>query len=194
MWQVVLYINPATVALFVAAVVALSATAAWWHHRSDGCAANRRVDRGVQAMLAAWTVLVLAATIMPTQPLGTGGHDIFWTPGEGLWTPTGEGGAALFAEERDMIVRLQIANAAMFVPLASLLTFSAPGRPAGRVVALCLLLSTAIETIQFVMAAGRTVDVDDLLFNTVGAVLGVAAARGSLYAVGRLSPSGVRRA
>ncbi|MER5972494.1 VanZ family protein [Streptomyces sp. NPDC002055] len=189
MWQVVLYINPATVALFVVAVVALSATVAWWHHRSNGVLPRRAAG----AMLAAWTALALAATIMPTQPLGTGGYDIFLTPGEGLWN-SDEGGAGLFASEREMIVRLQIANAAMFVPLASLLSFCAPRWSAGRVVAVCLSLSVLIETVQFAMAAGRTVDVDDLLFNTVGAVLGVAAARGALFVVGRLSPSRVRRA
>ncbi|PWI20238.1 hypothetical protein DI272_01040 [Streptomyces sp. Act143] len=78
-----------------------------------------------------------------------------------------------------MIVRLQLANAAMFVPFGSLLSFTfRPARKAvpARATCVCLGFSVLIEGVQFVMAAGRTVDVDDVLFNTLGGLLGAGVA------------------
>ncbi|MFI5659897.1 VanZ family protein [Streptomyces sp. NPDC051684] len=42
----------------------------------------------------------------------------------------------------------------------------------GRAAATCLVLSVLIEAAQYGMDAGRTVDIDDVLFNTLGGVLG----------------------
>ncbi|UGY92833.1 VanZ family protein [Streptomyces gobiensis] len=188
MWKVVLYLSPTTAALFVAAIVGLAALGAWWYGREDG----GRAVLTARVLLAAWAVLVLMATITPTQPLGTGGYDISWVPGGGLWE-SGGNGYGLFPEERDMLLRQQAANAAMFVSLAALLAFSAPRWPPLALIGSCLVFSVVIEAVQFVMAAGRTVDVDDVLFNTLGGALGVFAVRLAVYAVGRLIPSGGRR-
>lgn len=50
-------------------------------------------------------------------------------------------------------------------------------RPARRpslltIIAGCLALSVAIEAVQLVMNAGRVVDVDDVIFNTIGGLVG----------------------
>ncbi|MFE6779498.1 VanZ family protein [Streptomyces sp. NPDC057702] len=190
MWRVVLYVSPATIALFLTATVGLCLAGSWWLTRGDGS----RAARATRALLLCWAGLTLAATVAPTQPLGTGGHAITWIPGEGMWEPSGYAGAGLFAEERDMIVRLQIANAVMFTPLAALLTLSFPALGAPFTIGSCFLASAAIETTQFVMAAGRTVDVDDLLFNTLGGALGILVARLSRQAVRIYEPAGKHRA
>lgn len=182
MWQVILYISPVTVALFVATMIALCLIGAWWRTRTDG----HRATRTARVLLLAWGLVTLVATVSPTQPPGTGGHDISWIPGEGLWQPSGYHGAGVFDDERDTIVRLQLANAAIFAPLAALLALSFPALSGFAATGSCLAMSGAIEATQFLMAAGRTADVDDLLFNTVGGAIGVFTARSAAYAI-RLS-------
>ncbi|WP_416484718.1 VanZ family protein [Streptomyces sp. CL12] len=107
---------------------------------------------------------------MPTQPLDSGGpRYVSWVPGEGLW---GNDLSSMGGMEHEMVLRLQLANALMFVPLGILLIFTGRQPRLGRAVAVCLALSLSIETAQYVMNAGRTVDVDDVLFNTFGGVIG----------------------
>jgi hypothetical protein len=91
MWQVVLYITAKTVVLFVSVMLALSWASAWWYHRD--C---ERAARVAKVLLVAWGILILMATLVPTQPLGTSGHDISWVPGEGMW---GDDLGGLFPEE-----------------------------------------------------------------------------------------------
>ncbi|GLF94092.1 VanZ family protein [Streptomyces yaizuensis] len=184
MWQIVLFVSPVTVALFLLASLALALVLARWRERADA----RRVADVTRGMLAVCVAVVLVATVLPTQPLGSGGHSVSWVPGGGLWgTGGGYGGAGLFAEEADMIQRLQIANAAMFVPLGTLLAFLGRRIRVAEAVFWCFAGSLAIEAAQFVMAAGRTVDVDDILCNTLGGALGAVAARVAI-AIARCRP------
>lgn len=74
-----------------------------------------------------------------------------------------------------MIVRLQLANAAMFVPFGAMLSielFEIRRAVLAWVSSGCMAFSALIEFGQFIMAAGRTVDVDDVLFNTIGGFTG----------------------
>ncbi|MGH4028502.1 VanZ family protein [Actinomycetota bacterium Odt1-20B] len=115
-------------------------------------------------------LVVLAATIAPTEPIGSGTRHVWLIPGDGL---IGAGSADLFPEERRMILALSIANAAMFVPLA-MFWHSAVRRPSiVRTLFGCFCLSMFIEMVQFVMNAGRVVDIDDVLFNTLGSLVGI---------------------
>ncbi|MGZ0236516.1 VanZ family protein [Streptomyces sp. CPS1] len=114
-------------------------------------------------------VIIYAATLMPTQPLDSGGpRYISWVPGEGLW---GNDLSSMGSVEHEMSLRLQLANAMMFVPLGILLVFVTRQPRLGRTIAISLALSASIETAQYVMNAGRTADVDDALFNTLGGAL-----------------------
>lgn len=69
-----------------------------------------------------------------------------------------------------MIMRLQLANALMFVPLGLLHTFIARRARVGHGAAAGLGLSLFVEAAQYAMNTGRTVDVDDVLFNTLGSL------------------------
>lgn len=74
-----------------------------------------------------------------------------------------------------------VLNVALFVPLGLLLPLVARVRSAGRVLVVALLVSLAIEVVQFgavtTVTSGRTADVDDLIANAVGALVGFGAFR-----------------
>ncbi|MFJ8231364.1 VanZ family protein [Streptomyces sp. NPDC094448] len=133
--------------------------------------------RAVRMAATTWALLVLLATLMPTQPLGSGAAYISWELGGGLWGTSSDYGAGLFEQEGEMVARLQIANAVMFVPLGALFAFRRDRVRAATAIAWCFAASVAIEALQLAMAAGRTVDIDDVLFNTLGGVLGAVTAQ-----------------
>lgn len=84
-------------------------------------------------------------------------------------------------QERDVALWLSwtrleiIANVAMFVPLALLLTFALGARRWWIAVALCVALSLGVELFQHSMP-GRVATVRDVLANGIGAALGALAA------------------
>ncbi|WP_329119787.1 VanZ family protein [Streptomyces sp. NBC_01465] len=171
MWEIIFWLNFATVAGFLL----LCAVSAWVAAAVEPRTADV-VPVLSRLLLACCTVVVLAATLIPSQPIGSGGQRyVSWVPGEGLWgddlSTIGMGSA-----EPEMILRLQLANALMFVPLGLLLVFVTRRPRLGRTVLICLALSVLIEAAQYAMNAGRTVDVDDVLFNTLGGVVGGALA------------------
>lgn len=71
-----------------------------------------------------------------------------------------------------------LGNVAFFVPFGVLafILFSHCRRPVFLTAAAGAALSLAIETSQFAFSLGRT-DVDDLIFNALGALVGAAIAR-----------------
>ncbi|MBB0230040.1 VanZ family protein [Streptomyces calidiresistens] len=78
-----------------------------------------------------------------------------------------------------------VPNVIMFLPLGFLLPLlSRRARSAGRVTLLCALASAGIETTQclsyILFNNGRSVDVNDLIANTLGGLLGYLALRGAL--------------
>ncbi|MFT2015636.1 VanZ family protein [Streptomyces sp. 796.1] len=190
MWQVILYISPLSVAAFLTATVGLCLLGVWWRSRADA----RRLLTVARFLLVGWGLVVFVATVLPMEAPGSGSHEVAWVPGEGLWEPSGYQGAGAFAEERENVLRLQVANTAMFIPLAALSSLAFPALSGIAVIGCCLALSASIETAQFLLAAGRTADVDDLLFNTLGGVIGTFSAHLATQA-NRLRPgSGRHRA
>ncbi|WP_157856084.1 hypothetical protein, partial [Streptomyces aureocirculatus] len=75
---------------------------------------------------------MLALTVIPDQSLGSGVPYVAMVPGEGLWR---NGLGHMEAGERHMILVLQAANAAMFVPLG-LLAYAAARRPSPSAIAI----------------------------------------------------------
>lgn len=188
MWQLVLYVNPLSVTLFIlgSAAVALSFTR--WV--SAAPAARRRVARRI---FLACLGVVLLATLLPTQGVGSGGQYISLTPGAGVLGPGVEG---MYAMERRMAWATSLANAAMFVPL-SVFWYAARGRRARaglRVLLGLFFLSVGIELVQLLMRAGRVVDIDDVILNTSGAALGLLIAIASTRLPGKAAPEGPRTA
>jgi hypothetical protein len=165
-WEIILYLNFATVAGFLLLCAAIPWAAAAVEGRTDDL-----VPAVSRVLLAICLLVVLAATLLPTQSLGGGERYVTWVPGEGLWgdemSTLGTGGM-----EQEMVLRLQLANALMFVPLGLLLAFVTRRPRLGSIVVICLTLGVLIEAAQYGMNAGRTVDVDDVLFNTIGGLLG----------------------
>jgi len=79
-------------------------------------------------------------------------------------------------------LRNTLGNVALFMPLGILLPFvDTRFRSLRRVLLLALCMSLVIETLQFVLrfvGNPRAVDIDDVLLNTLGAVLGYLIYRG----------------
>ncbi|MFC8126773.1 VanZ family protein [Streptomyces sp. NPDC057302] len=185
MWRIVFYVNVWTVSLFLAAVAAVAVGLGAWRRTSQ-----RRQRRGARVLWMVSLVAALAATVIPDRPIGSGVPYVAMIPGEGLW---GSASDSMFADERHMILVLQVANAAMFVPLG-LFACAAARRPSVLTIVVgCFALSVTIEAVQFVMNAGRVVDVDDVLFNTVGGLVGCVLARVAWAVTRRGVESDVRR-
>ena len=119
-------------------------------------------------LLGGWLLLLLLATLAPSQPIGSGDATVWWLPGEGLF----DLGAQLEPEELAMLVRQQIANAALFLPVPLLLRFAVPGAPAAAAFLLGVGLCLVIEAAQLLMRAGRIADIDDVICAAAGTVLG----------------------
>ncbi|MGX1975361.1 VanZ family protein [Streptomyces kronopolitis] len=186
MWQVVLGVTPASVVLFLALALAAALALALWTARAPGVRAPRTTAR---MLLAGWLLLLLAATLMPSQPIGSGDATVWWRPGEGLF----ELGAQLEPGELGMLVRRQIANAALFVPAPLLLRFAAPRVPATAAFLLGVGLCLVIETAQLLMRAGRIADVDDVICAAAGTVIGTGLALLAQLAVAAMRRRGLPR-
>ncbi|TWV34743.1 VanZ family protein [Streptomyces misionensis] len=165
MWEVILYLNPVTVSAFVLFCAVIP-----WVGAALASRTQEVIPKLARVLLVLCLAIIYFATLMPTQPLDSGGpRYISWVPGEGLWD---NDLSSMGAMEHEMSLRLQLANAMMFVPLGILLLFVTRQPRLGRTIAICLALSVSIEAAQYVMNAGRTADVDDALFNTLGGIIG----------------------
>lgn len=65
-----------------------------------------------------------------------------------------------------------LGNIVIFVPLGLLLQLLRPKQPKLRTVGIVFLISVAVESAQFILGLGST-DVDDVILNTLGGILGV---------------------
>ncbi|MFG2291059.1 VanZ family protein [Streptomyces sp. NPDC048595] len=181
MWQVVLGITPTTVTLFLIVALALAAAFALW---AAAVPADGRPRTTARVLLVLWLLVLLVATLAPTQPIGSGDATVWWRPGEGLF----ELGAQLEPGELGMLVRRQVANAALFVPVPLLLRFAAPRTPLAAAFLLGVGLCLVIETAQLLMRAGRIADIDDVLCAAAGTVVGA-----GLTLLGQLTAAVMRR-
>ncbi|MFE1176777.1 VanZ family protein [Streptomyces sp. NPDC058773] len=186
MWQVVLGITPTTVALFLALALAAAMALALWTALAPDSGVPRTTSR---VLLAGWLLLLLLATLAPSQPVGSGDATVWWRPGEGLF----DLGAQLEPGELAMLVRRQIANAALFVPAPLLLRFAAPRASAAGAFLLGVGLCLVIETAQLLMRAGRIADIDDVICAAAGTVVGTGLALAAQHAVAAMRRRGLPR-
>lgn len=148
------------VALPVIAVVGLATLVALVRRRQHGRRGLRILGGGV---LLAALVLIAATTLLPV--IAGAPASVNLTPGETIANYLRFGDDLLSARNLGL-------NVALFVPFGLGLALWRRWGPL-RVVPAGLLLSVLVEAAQFVLPLGRAVDVDDVVLNTVGALLGV---------------------
>ncbi|WP_160166026.1 VanZ family protein [Actinoplanes sp. OR16] len=136
----------------------------WWRLRTD-------LGRLLIGWLsAAYGLAVLAVTMLPLQ-IATGDHAnrTAWYE-KGNWLPVLTIDVVTF-----------VANIVMFLPLGALLAVTDRTRTARQIALTALACSAAIEVVQFLtnvlVSSGRQADVNDLIANTIGGVLGFLAWR-----------------
>ncbi|MFH0243465.1 VanZ family protein [Streptomyces sp. HK10] len=166
MWRIVLHLTPLTTVLVLVAFFLGSVGA----HR----ASELRPDltrRAAWAALVVWGLLVGLATLAGDG--SEGGSGLVWW-GQGVETLLNDSQDQVSGNERSMVLRQWVANCLMFVPLPLLLSLSARGGASVvRAMAVGLGASVMIEALQWLQGAGRVVDLEDVLFNTLGCAVGV---------------------
>ena len=136
-------------------------------------ALRRRDARGAwtavtRVLLAGAVLAVLVVTL--TGGAATAGTGVNLVPGEGIRT------ALRNANSELGLVNL-VGNVVMFVPVGLLLPLATRLRFGGTVAA-CVALSVLVECVQLTL--GRSLDVDDVLLNTLGGVVGAVLGLGLL--------------
>ena len=146
-------------ALPVLAVVGLATLVAVVRRRGGGRQRLRTMGGGI---LAAGLVLIVATTLLPVA-LGESAS-VNLSPGATIGNYLRFGDDVLSARNLGL-------NVALFVPFGLGLAL---WRRWGvvRVVLVAVVLSVLVEGAQYLLPLGRAVDVDDVLLNTVGALLG----------------------
>lgn len=154
----------AIVAPVVAAVTALASL-----RRFRRSSAQRKRWPVVGDVVVALTVLGVACVTLTPGPGGVGGGPTVRLVPFVDMVDTLTSSVAV-----SVAARLVGMNVILFVPLGFVLAFRR-GRIRPAVVG-SLLVSVAIESLQAVLPLSRTANVDDLILNTIGAVIGAAAA------------------
>lgn len=136
-------------------ILAAAGTAFAWMCRSAARAGAPAPVRARWA-LATWLTVVAAVTLVPVTG---GGSRVNLTPGADLSTSP-----AFLANATG--------NVALFVPLGALLAAAGPRLRLALVVVLAAGLSVAIEAVQYSAGLGRATDANDVVANSLGALLG----------------------
>ncbi len=163
----------------VAGVVAAGSVLRW---------SPMRVAVGVA--LAAYLALLVALTFFPLPPSGCGARVVLQP-----W-PLVTIVLSLRAGLLSHVGLIALGNVAAFVPMGIFVALLAPGQPAVRTaLGVALVASVAVEAGQLAASAAldcgyRATDVDDVLLNGLGGLLGGAVA----VALGRLGPARGRAA
>ncbi|MGW1838186.1 VanZ family protein [Streptomyces sp. NPDC002067] len=186
MWELVRGVSPVTVVLCLPGALALGTGLALWEGRD---AADPWPRRTAGVLLAGWLAVLLAVTLAPAQPIGSGDATVWWLPGEGLFDP----GAPLPPDELPVLVREHLAGAALYLPVPLLLRFAAVRGPASGAFWTAVGVCVAVEAAQAVMRAGRVPDVNDVLCGAAGAGLGLGAAALARWTAAVRRRSGPRR-
>lgn len=132
---------------------------------------RRGVERDVAVRRSAgWSAVVgslLAIPLLTLQPTGGQQLPASWVPLRGtaeVWRLSGD---------PLVVARILGLNIALFVPLGAGVALLRPGLVRAAVVGASV--STVVEVLQLVLPTGRVTDIDDVLLNTAGAVIGAAA-------------------
>ena len=127
-----------------------------------------------EALFAGYVLALLGVVFMPWRPLTTGDVPYLWNSVNLVPLRT----VIEMVRDHPQRALLQlVGNIILFVPLGLLLpTLSTRCRRLGVTAAVGLAVSAGIELVQFALlfslASARSVDVDDVILNVTGAVLG----------------------
>lgn len=116
--------------------------------------------------LAASTIGILAVTLTPTEGIHLGVN---------LVPLAGTREVLRISGDPAVAARIVALNVALFVPLGGSVALLLPERRLLGAAVVGASLSILVETGQLVLPVTRSTDVDDVLLNTLGAVLGAAA-------------------
>lgn len=121
-------------------------------------------------LLACWSVLAIVLVgLRPGEALVAQRSEFVLVPFAGLFSG---GDASSYGS-----ISLTIGNALLFAPAGFFVALWRPAVLVRWVLAGSLALSFAIEVAQFLVITDRTASTEDLILNTAGAALGLAAAR-----------------
>lgn len=155
--------------LVLAAPVALATWAVARRRHRELPVRERRLRLALNVALA-WCLLGIACvTLLPTPPGQTG---LEW--GLQLRPFVSIVDELTSAIDASVAFRIVGLNIVLFIPLGFLLRI----RPIGWLptIALVAAISLAIESLQAVLPLGRTTNIDDVLLNTLGGILGAGVA------------------
>jgi glycopeptide antibiotics resistance protein len=169
----------------VAAVVALAATVLWGllvlRRRDHGHPLRRTIrEAGADVLLALSLVAILALTILPEAVPAVPASRRSLVPFEDLARSLGPG---MPAYATDLAVGNLLANLLLFLPFGFALGLRFPAAPLWRSLSIMVVLSASVEVIQLVAGTGRSADITDVLTNTVGGLVGLLLARGTVALV-----------
>lgn len=150
-------IEALTLAVLIGLVAAAGAALPALRRRESAAAALN----AARVLLGGAVLAVLAVTMVGD----LGGSSTNLTPGAGIRS-------ALSSVNSGLSLLNLLGNVVMFVPIGFLASMATRLRFPG-VVAACLALSVSVEALQ--LAVGRSVDVDDVLLNTLGGAAGAIA-------------------
>ena len=131
---------------------------------------NTRLRAGFQSFaldvaLVASVAAILALTLIPMRHRITGGaHEV-------QLVPLGEIVGAIAALDKRLLLE-EASNTLLFVPFGAALKLR--GFAFGKTALAAFALSGAVEIAQLLFVSGRWTSVDDVVLNTLGAVLGYA--------------------
>lgn len=160
-----------------ALVVAAAITAHIHRLRAGKPRAIARRLAALDVALGLTVVVILALTLAPYRPLGAGisfpNPEPNLMPVVPLWRElTGPHGSGVVVDT--------LGNGALFAPLGTLLRARFPALTVVGAVAMSAALSVTIEVTQYILPTGRVADINDVIVNTIGALLGAVAVRAAL--------------
>lgn len=178
----------------VAAVIAVPAVLLWAllvaRRRDRGLTLRRTIrEAGADVLLALSLFAILALTVLPEAGTAVPATRRSLVPFEDLARSLGPG---MPAYATDLAVGNLVANLLLFLPFGFALGLRFPTAPWWRGLLAIVLLSASVELVQLVADLGRSADITDVLTNTLGGLVGLLLARGSVALVravrARVSP------
>jgi len=138
------------------------------HHIRQGTDRRSAIYRTlVDALLAMSLLGIIVVTMVVSQPPAGDGSFVNIVPLRSVWNVLTSSDLRTSTPVRNLLL-----NVLLFVPSGFLVALRLPQHPLRFACLAGLAVSLLVEATQFALLRGRAVDIDDLILNTLGAVLG----------------------